>query len=171
MLSSLQATNSDKLDMTNLDEVKLEKMILSQVNLLRKKKRLKTLRLDSILSYAASDQADYLLKKNRLTHNQPNKKKKTPIDRTDFYGGNFEYVGENVAYTYYNKSVNSAQFKNKVEIITTYAQLANHFYWLWKNSKPHYKNIVDREFELTSIRFSYDKKRQKIYAAQVFGAK
>ena len=171
ILVSFQNKESDKIDIYKFDEKKLEALIVKQLNSHRKKKRRTQLKLDPILAKAAKNQAVYLNKKNKLTHKQPSKNKRTALNRTDFFGGEFEYVGENVAYTYLNKSVNSAQHKNKVEIITTYGQLANHFYWLWKKSKPHYKNMIDKNFELTSIRFSFDNKRSKIYGVQVFGKK
>lgn len=166
---SFQKTNTDTIDINHFDEVKLEKMVLEKVNVLRKRYKAKPLVLDSILAVSAKDHAEYLLKKKKLTHFQNNKKKKQPIDRTDFYGGKYNYVGENIAFTYIKRSVDDIQNNTKGVVITTYSQLADYFYWLWKKSPSHYKVMKDKKFEETGIRFSYDKKLKRVYAVQVFG--
>ncbi|MGB1041022.1 MAG: CAP domain-containing protein [Flavobacteriales bacterium] len=168
--SSFSISDSDIIDGNNLNQEKLEALILKEVNAVRRKKRKPILILDSILNLAATDHAVYLKSAKKLSHNQKSKSKKTPMKRTDFYGGKFRFVGENIAYSYLQKDVNSAKRGGKVVYMSTYSKTAKHLFNLWYNSKPHFKNIMEKGFKKTSIRFSYDKKTNRIYAVQVFAS-
>ena len=92
------------------------------------------------------------------------------MKRTDFYGGSFKSVGENIAFSYIGKDVNSANHKRKTVNLSTYAETARHLFRLWYYSKPHLQNLKDKDYRKTSIRFSIDKKLKRIYAVQVFAS-
>jgi|TARA_B110000908_G_scaffold79258_1_gene94997 uncharacterized protein YkwD len=167
---SFTENSETRIDVNNLDEDKLELLILEKVNELRKNKRKPLLVKNSILGLAATNQANFLKKNKQLVHNQKSRKTRTPMDRTDFYGGKFRYVGENIAYTYLYERVKGAINKRNSTVLWSYEATADYFYQLWKNSKTHYKNLVDEDFNLSQIRFSYDSKTNRIYGVQVFGA-
>lgn len=170
VLYSFTKPSDTKIDVNNLDQDKLEILILEKVNELRKNKRKPKLEDNSILGLAASNQAKFLKKNKQLSHNQKFRKTRTPMDRVDYYGGKFSYVGENIAYTYLYERVKGAVNKRKSTYLMSYESTAEYFFQLWKNSKTHYKNMVDGDFNLSKIRFSYDTKTHRIYGVQVFGA-
>ena len=153
-----------------LDSDKLEKLILTKVNNLRKSKNLNILEYNPILGKAAQNHAIYLNDIGKLSHNQKVRKKRTPMERTDFYGGNFSFVGENVAYTYLNESVVGVKNKRNAQVLDSYEKTAQYLFDLWKYSKDHYVNLVDKDFTISNIRFSYNPKTKRIYAVHVFGA-
>lgn len=159
-----------RIDVNNLDQDKLEFLILEKVNELRKNKRKPLLVKNSILGLAATNQANFLKKNKLLVHNQKSIKTRTPMDRADFYGGKFSYVGENIAYTYLYERVKGVINKRTSIFLWSYESTAEYFFQLWKNSKTHYKNLVDEDFNLSQIRFSYDSKNNRIYGVQVFGS-
>ena len=160
-----------KIDSTNLDTELLENLILKKINRLRKSKKLLPYKKNKILKLAAKDQCNYLVKIDKLLHTQKNKHKKSPMKRVDFYKGNFNGVGENIAYTYLFTNVVSAKNKRISVKLTTYEQTAEHFFQLWKNSKGHYKNLISKNYNYSGIDFSINKKTNKIFSAQVFGYK
>ena len=85
-------------DFTQIDQNIINKHIINEVNILRKRKKRPPLKNDFKLHKAAQDHAQYLSKKNTLTHFQNIKKKKTPADRLSFYKIDFVSCGENVQY-------------------------------------------------------------------------
>ena len=140
------------------------------LNELRKSKNKIELTSNPILGLAAQDHADYLKGIKKLSHDQKSRIKKSPMKRTEFYKGSFNYVGENVAFTYLNERVEGVENKRKSTYLSTYEQVAQYFFDLWKFSKPHYVNMIDKDFTMSKIRFSYDSKSKRIYAVHVFGA-
>lgn len=143
----------------------LNKYILEEVNLLRKKKKVAPLKNESLLEPAANDHSSYMQSKDVLTHYQKNKIKKTPKNRVDFYGEQFDRVGENVQL---NHTQNKVKVKRKEKTIETYAELAKSLVYNWEHSPPHYRNIITPEFKTTytTIKVGED---GKIYACQLFG--
>lgn len=158
------------INVADIDYQKLEKLILKKVNTLRKSKKRSLLTNHDILGLAAQDHAHYLRSRKTLSHTQRSRAKKTPMRRVDFYKGNFNYVGENVAFTYLYESVQGVRNKRNSISIRTYEQAAQYFFDLWKYSRPHYINMIDKDFTMSSIRFSYDAKSKRIYGVHVFGA-
>ena len=77
---------------------------------------------------------------------------------------------ENIAYTYLYERVKGAIDKRKSIVLWSYEATAEYFFQLWKNSKTHYKNLIDEDFNLSQIRFSFDAKTSRIYGVQIFGA-
>ena len=80
-----------------------------------------------------------------------------------FYKGNdFILVGENILYT---------SIKNKVYTNDDLDILAVKIFDLWKNSPNHLKILSDSKFTFTELGFTLDSKNNRLYVAQVFGAK
>lgn len=168
---SFNKIKGTEIDLNNFDSNLLETLILKKVNKLRKNKRLVLLKKDKILKKAAKDQCNYLFKKKRLTHRQVNTNKKTPSKRVIFYKGKFNGVGENIAYTYLFSSVNGAKNKKKIIRLATYEATAEYFFQLWKNSKGHYSNLINKSYNYSGIDFTINKRNNRIYSTQVFGYK
>src|SRR5690554_7209040 len=82
-----------------------------------------------------------MLKKKKLTHNQRLKVKKTPKNRVDFYGAQFNSVGENVQVN--NLNLHSSVDDKNSPLINTYEKLAEKLVQAWKNSPPHYANMIN----------------------------
>ena len=73
-------TNAQQLpeNLKDIDHKILNKHILSEVNILRKKKRTKALTNDIRLTDTASDHAKYISTKKKLTHKQTKRAKRDP---------------------------------------------------------------------------------------------
>ena len=147
----------------NIDLDKLNFKVLTLVNNHRSILNVKTLEKDEVLKKAANDHSCYIAQKQSLSHNQINKNKINPKDRVYFYQGtDFVLVGENLLYT---------SIKNKVYTDDDLDILAVKIFDLWKNSPNHLKNMTNSKYAYTKLGFCIDKKNNKLYVAQVFGAK
>ncbi|MCB9230748.1 MAG: CAP domain-containing protein [Bacteroidia bacterium] len=159
-------TPSTRINFKNLDQPYLESLILAKVNALRMELEASPLVNDSILQVAAQDQATYLVRLKKLSHNQPSSAKKTVALRVQHYGGSHGLFGENVLFSTPGPSV----MKDK-SVLTgkTYGEMAEKMFLSWKFSPGHYANLIDRDYRTSGIRFAVDPKLKRIYAAQVFG--
>lgn len=148
---------------TAINFKKLNEKVTEQINKHRKALKLNDLLPDSHLKMAAEDHSTYLLVHKELTHDQDESQKKTPFDRVKFYGNKtFESVGENVLYL----SIENKKYDDK-----TLSELAQKIFLQWKNSPPHYKNIINKDFDFADLGFAVDQKLKRIYATHVFGVK
>lgn len=146
-----------------IDLEQLETKVFSLINEYRVTLNVAKLEKDVILQKAAKDHAIYIAKKQLLTHEQSNPNKKLPKDRVYFYKGtDFILVGENILYT---------SIKNKVYTNDDLDILAVKIFDLWKNSPNHLKILSDSKFTFTELGFTLDSKNNRLYVAQVFGAK
>lgn len=138
-----------------LDEALLEQELLFRINRHRASQGLSALQADEILAEAASDQVFYLEYIGELTHNQSIESKSTPQKRVQYFEGNHEPIGENIAYVSFGEM--------------TYPSVAERLYLYWKQSPADYENMMAYAFTHTGIRFSIDVSRQRVYAVQVLG--
>mgnify|MGYP006201028591 FL=1 len=146
-----------------IDFEKLNSKVTVLINNHRKSLKLKDLEKDSFLQKAAEDHSSYLQKLGFLSHEQKDIKKKNPSDRVIFYGGKkFSGIGENILFT----SIKQEKYSDK-----ELDKLAQTIFNQWKNSPPHYKNIINKEFDAGDLGFYLDIKRNRIYATHVFGIK
>lgn len=137
--------------------------VIEQINLHRKILKLSELQKEDVLFQAAQDHSDYMVKNNILSHEQKNTDKQLPKDRIKFYKGKiFDASGENVLFT-------SIELKNYTK--TEIDLLAKRIFLQWKKSPPHYKNIINQNYQFTAIAFAVDRKLKRLYATNVFGAK
>ncbi|WP_027420891.1 CAP domain-containing protein [Crocinitomix catalasitica] len=155
--SFAQAT---KIDLNALDKEKLTDLMLDQVNVLRKRRRLDTLVQDDLLELAAQDHADYMALNDAIGHDQKSKIKRSPYNRVVYYKGAHNLVGENVL------SYPLAYEINKSKGKLTYEKLAKELIDLWIKSKPHYKNLIEPNFK--HIAHAITIKDGMIYACEVF---
>ena len=164
ILISLLHLNSNaqiSVDCHSGDAIQLNKYILKEVNKYRKKAKVRSLKNDILLNLAATDHTNYMANKNKLTHYQRNKIKKNPKNRVDFYGEQFDLVGENVQQNWVQKT--------EKEFIKNCEELANILVTGWRNSPPHYANMIDKNFTTTYTAVNINSKG-KIYACQLFGS-
>lgn len=167
-IDAISQADKAKIHASTIDAVALEELVLQKVNKLRDSLKLKTLVKDKILNKAALDQSDYQLMIKRLTHKQKTWNKKTPFDRVAYYEGTHSLVGENCAFTFFNKSVRLKKVKKAV-YINSQELIAEAIFNSWKHSPGHYANMVNPDYVTTGINFAIDPKTNKIYATQVFG--
>ena len=147
----------------NLNYDDLENDVLELINAHRKTLKLNKLEKDAVLHKAAQDQSNYMLTIKKLSHEQNNVNKKHPKNRIKFHGGeNFNTYGENVLYLTVEPKTYS---KNDIAI------LAERIYQEWKDSPPHYKNMISNEYKYASLAFAFDSKSKRLYATTVFGRK
>lgn len=131
--------------------------LLKCANELRDSLHLTTLELDEKLHPAAEDQNNYIQNVGKLTHFQATFGKETPAERVLYYKTNRTYVGENVASYSYDKKVSIAA-----------DSLAKLFFKLWKNSPPHYKNMISPNFTQLGVALGHNEKNY--FATQVFSS-
>ncbi|MFI5203847.1 MAG: CAP domain-containing protein [Flavobacteriales bacterium] len=146
----------------------LNKYILDEVNKIRKKAKVDSLEIDTLLNRPSADHARYMAQNKKITHYQNAANKKTPKNRTDFYGAHFAVVGENVQFTH-STLILEALDKKKKDKELTYQNLAYALVQNWKNSPPHYKNMIDPNFKTTTTSVSVGADGN-IYACQLFGS-
>ncbi len=154
-------------DFTQIDQNILNKHIIEEVNILRKRKKRPPLKNDFKLHKAAQDHAQYLSKKNTLTHFQNIKKKKTPADRLSFYKIDFVSCGENVQYIQPKYPFKLKKEKSAIPF-NTYERLAKVLVTNWRHSKPHLKNMLSNVFSRCWTSTFYSKDKENFYAVQVF---
>lgn len=169
LLSGFSANAQTKrpLDPKKFDAALLEKLILQRVDSLRKVHKKTSFKEDVILQKAAADHAAYLAKIGELTHFQQKGKRYNPQDRVIFYGGKGYYAGENAAEHPVQVLLHKIKGQ-RFDRVTTYEQSAELFVLQWANSKPHMDNLMRKEYALTGVAVSLDKKTGRIYAVQVF---
>lgn len=159
----LLSTFSFSQNQNKIDLEKLKTKLYQLVNEERSNNDTKLLGLDVYLKKAADEQAKYIAKSQKLSHEQTDAKKQSPKERVYFYGGNsFVLVGENLLFT---------GIKDQIYTETDIDALALKMFNLWKKSPNHLKNILDHQYLYTEIGFSIDWENKKIYAVQMFGAK
>lgn len=155
-----------EVDWSNYDADKLNAYITIEVNKLREKRKVDTLNYEPLLRNAAQDHSQYMLEKDVLTHYQKSKQKKTPKNRVDFYGKQFSVVGENVQMLTLNSVPKQFQKNGNPLTINSYELMAKILVLNWKNSPPHYKNMIHPDYSgtLTAISVGND---GTIYACQL----
>lgn len=154
------------LNNASLDVNILNEHILEEVNKLRKKAKVLPLQNETALAFASDDHAKYMLSNQKLTHKQRIRIKRTPKNRVDFYGQQFNLVGENVQLN--NLNLNSNPKDKKHPTIDTYEKLAEQLVLSWENSPPHYANMVKADFVTTYTNIAIGENGE-IYACQLFG--
>lgn len=149
--------------LTEANRAQLQKEIHAKVNGLRKSLGVPPLKLNDTLREAALVHSKFQALNNKMTHDQPKIELKEPQDRVRYFKGfDFEIVGENV------QEISLPKGKLSAKEVST---LAEAIYQGWKNSPPHYKNMVNPEYRMENLAFSENKALTKLYATQVFGKK
>ncbi len=141
----------------------LRQELSQRINQLRVSKKLKPLIFNDTLRKSAQFHSEYMAEKGVLTHNQKQSKFANPQKRVFAFGGtNFEIVGENVLFsTKQNFPI------TRHDLIS----LAEEMFQTWKNSKPHYANLINKHYRYGDFGFAVDVKKGNVYAVQVFGTK
>ena len=169
--TTIATTAASTIDPQNFDANLLASLISDKINELRRAKtRCPLLRPNDILAAAANEQSRYVTQKGDLTHEQTgsaNRNKHTVLDRVRLYGGSFTPVGENLLFQGFKRRV----YDDGREIILypSYDEMAKQMVRGWQNSKPHYANIIECDFNNSGVAVMYSAKKNGIFAAQVFG--
>lgn len=168
LLVSLCSFAQEKsLDAESLNAAYLEHLIKIGVDSVRQAHGLPSLYNGKILFTAADFHADYLLQLGRLSHTQnEHPDTRTPQLRAEHFGATNYQVGENVAYSYYNKRVEDKS--GKVTLLDSYKAVAKSIVIGWVNSPGHYKNMITPDYQITGLAISIDPHKQRVYAVQKF---
>lgn len=145
----------------------LEFLVKTKIDSIRNELGLPPLVNDSILYVAAKHHADYLIKNKILSHNERPGKFTNPQKRAESFGAVDYFVGENVASTFILIPVKS-KWKKKPHINETYDQAAMELATAWLKSKPHFKNIKNKKYQITGLALQYDRGKNNIKAVQKF---
>ena len=168
LLLVLKVTAQTPIDETNFDAALLQELILEKVDSVRQAHKKSGFAPDSVLQQAALDHAQYLAKKQTLSHFQEgNKKKYNPQDRVVYFGGKGYQTGENAA-EHPIKVLLVKQKGSTVSKVNDYEQSALLFVQQWVNSPMHFKNLMRDDYSRTGLAVSFSPKNNRIYAVQVF---
>ncbi len=158
--------HNSRIDPNNIDLDLLEELVHAEVNKLRARKRLSKLKRDPLLLRAADMQNNYCLKKGTLTHRQPSSSKRAHGDRIRYLGGDYSYTGENLQYIGFTTYTRG----NRVWYDTgTYEEMAKDIVKNWIQSKGHYANLVNPNYDLVGTALAYDEDKAWVYCSQVYG--
>lgn len=130
----------NKLSPLNYDSVQI--YYAKMFNNYRVSQGLKALQIDNLLKPVADDQLNYVSKLGKLSHVQPDKNKKTSLDRCKFYGLNPVFVGENLISNTYYKYNYYSEIMNKYKSNSVSYMLALNMFERWKNSPGHNENML-----------------------------
>lgn len=151
---------------SSINPALLNEHVLKEVNKLRKKVKSGALVNEKALSFPAEDHAKYMAAKQKLTHFERKKNKKTPKNRVDSYGALFATVGENVQLN--NLNLNSTVEDKLHPLINNYEMLAKSLVATWEKSPKHYANMINPNFLTTYTQITIGKNGE-VYACQLFG--
>ncbi len=153
----------------DLDWKAVETEFYRLLNELRTRKKLQPVTPhQAVLDTAAFDQARYLNKKGRLTHDQSNRKKATPYKRVEFYGGSYTIVGENCIEIFLNTPMKT-KYARELVTVSTEKEIAEALFLGWKHSPEHYKNMITPEYRDAGLGYAFNEKTHQLYCTQVFG--
>ncbi len=159
----------DNIDFKNPNSELLESLIETKVNAYRKSKKINQLKYEDKLTMAAKDQAGFMAKIKRVTHDQPSKNKKSAFERVKYYNGNFAMVGENCHNIFCGVKTKIYGEREKI-VIETYEEAAEALVKGWINSTDHHQNIIDEDFYTVGTGVAFNKENNSIYATQVFAS-
>ena len=162
------AAAQETINTNSFDVALLEQLVFEGINQVRKKKNRSQLEKNTILYKAAKDHNDYMLRINKMTHDQNEKNKRDVGERVQFYGGRFIMSGENIQFSGFPVAQRG---KQKRILYPTYLEAAEKLVQNWVDSPTHYKNLIHKEFGLVGTAVAYDPKDGGIYATQVYGTK
>lgn len=164
-------TGSETINPSKFNPVAMKKALLVSTNKYRKSNGAGELRPDKNLEMAAQDQADYIGKTGKLTHDQPSANKKGPKERIRFHGGKVSAYAENISMLLVQKpcSVYNARGQTEIKTLRTYEEVADAMVHSWNVSKGHRKNLQSESYGRTGFGVTYDAKSRKVTAVQVFG--
>lgn len=163
-------TATSEINLSTINYRLLESEFMARLNKLRADQHLDALENDNTLNKAAIDQAVYQKNIHRVTHTQTVKGKETVNARVFFYNGSHDFISENCIRIPLKKNF-IPTYNKKGITANTYAEAAQALFMGWKTSAGHYKNMVDPNYEVYGLGFSFDKDSSFLYCTQVFGAK
>lgn len=167
LTSVAQKPQQMNLDIGAPDFRSLELQTFNAVNDLRLQKKLVPLAWEDVLHRAAKDHASYLINEKKLMHDQRIKEKGSPSLRVKVHGGlSYTRIGENLVSVWLGVVVN---VKGRRLSTQSYHSAANTMAQIWKASPKHYRNILNKGFNTTSVAVAYDPTSQRLVAVQVFG--
>lgn len=154
------------IDPNNIDTDLLKSLVHEKVNAVRRSKGCTVLAVDALLDEAAAEQAGYVTQRGSLSHEQPSPEKADVMKRVKLVGGKFSPVGENLLYQGFVHRIENGRERI---LYPTYEEMAKDMVKGWTKSKPHYTNMIDRDFRYAGTAVSYSYKKGGFFAAQVFG--
>lgn len=156
----------DEIEPENINIQYLEHLIKKKVDSVRLSKGLLELINDSILYTASKHHSANMSKTKSLSHYETSNKFKNPQKRAEAFGAVNYFTGENVAFITAYKKLNIKH--PELNIFFSYDEFASRMVKNWVKSRGHYRNIIKKEYQITGVTISYDKKTKRIYGTQKF---
>ena len=157
---------SSTVELSSIDYSLISSRLFQKINKERKRLGLPLFKNNNNLKKAAKIHNDYMVRADILDHNESGTSTPTMIDRVNKAGGTFRTAGENIQYEGF-----IIRTTNGVESIVapTYEALAEQLWQNWKNSPPHYKNLINPEFIYLGTSLKWSDKKTAVFATQVYG--
>jgi len=143
----------------------LKSRLLAKINEERRRLGLQEFGSHIKLANASAIHNRYMVRNDVLDHTQVGTSTPDMVSRVKKAGGDFRTMGENIQYEGF-----TIRTTNGVEsiIAPTYEELATNLWLNWKNSPPHYKNIINPEFKVLGTALDWSDKKSAIFATQVY---
>jgi uncharacterized protein YkwD len=132
---------------------RVREQMIAATNQFRVEEKQAKLKVNEALSKAAQSFAEFMAESDKYGHDADGKQ---PADRVKAAGYEFCLVAENIAY---EVSPNGLSDK----------ELARAFMDGWKNSPPHWRNLLDPDMREFGVGVAQSSKSGKFYAVQNFG--
>ncbi len=151
------------------DKLFLEELVQEQIDSYRKENSLSKFKKDDVLTAAADDHTQFMLKTGRISHDQPSAKKKTPFDRVMFYDGMHGKVQENC----YKVAVGSfaklpgETTKTKLK---SYQNVAKAIAQNWIKSKEGSKMLADPKYVNYGVSAILNEKDNSLIITHIVGS-
>lgn len=158
---------SSPFDANNYNQGFLEHLVKTKIDAVRAKYDCEPLVNDSILFIASTHHANYMERRDGITHMEKDSSEMiTPQNRAEYFGAVNYNVGENVLFMPFNSKVKSKT--GKVFNTNTYEELADAIVAGWVNSPGHFKNMITPDYQITGLSLVIDPEHKRIYACQKF---
>ena len=167
MISLSSLGQSLPTELNSIDRELLNSFIQSEVNKLRTEVKLDPVENDSSLRRACLIHSEYMSNTKKIDHYEKKKDVETPKNRVEKFGGLYSIIGENIQSIQPSTTI-KLKGEKKPTTITDYERLAKCLVENWRNSEPHYRNIISPDYHVTYCDFYVDKKGY-LYATQLFG--
>ena len=144
----------------------LNAYVLKEINIIRKRNKVDPLHLEKSLEPATSEFANYLGEKDKLTHFQRQKNKKSPKNRVDFFSGQFDKVAENLFVLQFDKK----NVESGTVDVFTYEGITKTLMAYWKTKSVDFQNITSPLLSGMYLSVSLSKNKDKIYFCQLLAS-
>lgn len=163
---TFSASANEIIQPATIDILLLEKLVLDEVNKIKRVNNQPILKHHSTLRNAAVDQNNYQIRLGDISHTQKSSAKASLGKRVSHYGGGFQAMAENVLYAGF--IIRTTGTKKQI-IAPSYQEHAKTMVRNWMESPGHRKNIMNPKYDRVGTAIGYNADLHAVFSTQVFG--